>query len=143
MRRCNACGAEKPLDEFPWHRKGVRHHKCKPCYALYFRRYRQEKPEMFKANCRRQNIRKYGIRPEDYDRLLAHQGGTCAIAGCEETARLHIDHDHETGEVRGILCLLCNLAMVTVDQPEKLVHLQAYKAAPPWADCKGAALGVA
>lgn len=51
--------------------------------------------------------RTYDLAPGDYDRLYAAQGGRCAIAGCTATGkrkRLAVDHDHETGEVRGLLC---------------------------------------
>jgi hypothetical protein len=44
---------------------------------------------------------------ELYERLLAEQGGECAIRGCKrrpKTRRFHIDHDHATGKVRGLLC---------------------------------------
>lgn len=51
--------------------------------------------------------RVYGLAPGEYDELLAFQGGTCAIPGCPAkgvTKRLAVDHDHDTGEVRGLLC---------------------------------------
>lgn len=51
--------------------------------------------------------REYGLAPGEYDELLAFQGGTCAIPGCRatgKTKRLAVDHDHETGEPRGLLC---------------------------------------
>ena len=45
----------------------------------------------------------------DYDAMLAAQGGVCAICGNPpKTRRLHIDHDHKTGKVRGLLCFQCN-----------------------------------
>jgi hypothetical protein len=50
-------------------------------------------------------LRTYGITPEEYAQLLKHQGGRCAV--CRQrprSRRLAIDHDHETGEVRGLLC---------------------------------------
>ena len=48
-----------------------------------------------------------GVTPEEYDRLLADQDGKCAIHGCNrtpKTRRFHVDHDHATGYVRGLLC---------------------------------------
>ena len=48
---------------------------------------------------------------ELYARLFAEQGGECAIRGCKRrprTRRFHIDHDHRTGVVRGLLCNNCN-----------------------------------
>jgi hypothetical protein len=44
---------------------------------------------------------------EVYTRLLAEQGGECAIHGCPrrpKTRAFHIDHNHATGQVRGLLC---------------------------------------
>ena len=57
---------------------------------------------------------KFGITPEDYGQMLAAQGDGCAICGNGRNRNspsreyLHIDHDHETGRVRGILCDRCN-----------------------------------
>jgi hypothetical protein len=49
--------------------------------------------------------RTYGITEDDYQRLLEHQGGVCAICGQVPRAkRLAVDHDHVTGKVRGLLC---------------------------------------
>lgn len=62
--------------------------------------------------------RVYGITIEDYDRMLEEQGGLCAI--CRNppiTYRLAVDHDHDTGAVRGLLCPPCNRAL------EKYIYL--------------------
>lgn len=58
----------------------------------------------------------YGVTPEWYTDKLAQQGGGCAICGCTtthttRTKYLMIDHDHSTGETRGILCMPCNTAI--------------------------------
>lgn len=59
--------------------------------------------------------RKYGLTGDEYDRLLAAQGGLCAICrqperlmGRGRVRRLAVDHDHRTGRVRGLLCASCN-----------------------------------
>ena len=55
---------------------------------------------------------RYGITLSQYDTLFDIQGGRCAI--CHRTPRkqrLHVDHSHSSGEVRGLLCLLCNRAL--------------------------------
>lgn len=59
--------------------------------------------------------RQYGITPDDYDRLLKEQGGKCGVCGCADPPKRqgnathwHVDHCHETGNVRGILCYRCN-----------------------------------
>ena len=63
------------------------------------------------------NIRaKYDIGADDVAKRLQEQGGKCAVCGCvgvpSATKRFwHVDHDHATGEVRGILCPRCNRAL--------------------------------
>ena len=57
----------------------------------------------------------YGLTVEQHDKLLADQGGVCAICGeapdpngVRASSRLHVDHDHVTRRVRGLLCTRCN-----------------------------------
>jgi hypothetical protein len=76
-------------------------------------RERRSRPE-FKAKARADHLRrKFGITLDTYDEMLAEQGGVCAI--CERPRRddisLHVDHEHETGRVRGLLCFRCNNAL--------------------------------
>lgn len=54
---------------------------------------------------------KYGITEAEYLRMLAGQGGVCAICERPSAIRLCVDHNHETGEVRGLLCRGCNLSL--------------------------------
>jgi len=57
---------------------------------------------------------KYGITAEDRARILEAQGGGCAI--CQErSGRLCVDHCHETGRVRGLLCISCNTKVYVLD----------------------------
>jgi hypothetical protein len=57
--------------------------------------------------------RKYGITIAEYDRMFEEQNGVCAICGepRPEERTLHIDHDHQTGVIRGLLCFRCNNAL--------------------------------
>lgn len=48
----------------------------------------------------------YGISKEEFDILVQEQGGKCKI--CETLGELHIDHDHRSGNIRGLLCGNCN-----------------------------------
>lgn len=53
--------------------------------------------------------RKYGITLEDYATLFKGQKGKCAICGNKPKKQsLHVDHDHKSGRVRGLLCFRCN-----------------------------------
>jgi hypothetical protein len=68
--------------------------------------------------------RKYGITLEDYDRMLEAQGGVCAI--CKEARpeerTLHVDHDHVTGKIRGLLCFRCNNAIGDLRDDVDLIY---------------------
>jgi|SRR5688572_3321358 len=70
------------------------------------------------------SVRKYGVSVEWYESTLRAQGGVCAICGGINMGKLSeiklsIDHCHETGLVRGLLCKMCNLAISYLrDDPE-------------------------
>ncbi len=77
--------------------------------------------------------RVYALAPGEYERLLAAQGGTCAFPRCPATGkrkRLAVDHDHETGEVRGLLCGPHNYQLVGKFAGD-LHDALAYLADPP------------
>jgi hypothetical protein len=64
---------------------------------------------------------RYGISLEVYNAMLEQQGGVCAICGekCRTGESLAVDHHHETGVVRGLLCRACNGAIGALgDDPE-------------------------
>lgn len=84
----------------------------------------------------RSRERNYGISDDEYQSLLTRQGGLCAICRREETClanngrlikSLAVDHDHETGEVRGLLCTNCNKSLGCMgDDPDRLMAAAAY-----------------
>jgi hypothetical protein len=76
-------------------------------------RDRRRSPEARRAQRDSHLRRKYGIGADDYDELLRSQNGVCAICLREPNPNisLHVDHDHETGEIRGLLCFCCNNAL--------------------------------
>jgi hypothetical protein len=62
------------------------------------------------------NIERYGISVQDFRRMLSGQRGRCAICSAKsppkrKTRWLHIDHNHASGRVRGLLCSRCNGAL--------------------------------
>lgn len=74
-----------------------------------------------------------GITDEGYAALLQAQNGHCAICpSTPKTRRLHVDHDHATGFVRGLLCHRCNRALPSWMRPEWLDRASAYLAQPPY-----------
>jgi hypothetical protein len=74
----------------------------------------------------------YGITPEQFDAMVTAQGGVCVLcgnppAGKRHTQVLHIDHDHRTGRVRGLLCDTCNVGLGSFrDNPDLLKRAAAY-----------------
>jgi hypothetical protein len=77
------------------------------------KRYIAKNLEKFRDCRRRYKLKaKYGITEEDYKRLLFQQNGRCAICQTEKPGGkwpvFHVDHDHKTGAVRGLLCVRCN-----------------------------------
>ena len=75
----------------------------------YWRKRRQE-PEVKRRERDAYLQRKFGISVEEYDAVLATQRGVCAVCVRPPTPgiSLHVDHDHETGQIRGLLCLRCD-----------------------------------
>ncbi|KKN76104.1 hypothetical protein LCGC14_0372990 [marine sediment metagenome] len=77
--------------------------------------YRAQDPARWKRYKKDWTLKhKYGISFSDFEDMLAAQDWFCAI--CEASLDLwgsttHVDHDHETGEVRGILCVRCNIGI--------------------------------
>jgi hypothetical protein len=91
----------------------------------YRRQYRQRR----KAEERDAYLRRtFGITQVDYDVRLVSQGGGCAICGKQpEKISLHVDHDHITGKIRGLLCVGCNNALGQFrDDPALLTRAIAY-----------------
>lgn len=66
---------------------------------------------------------KYGLSPEDVARMLDDQCGGCAICAKPiRGLRFHVDHDHATGKVRGLLCHHCNTRLLpSVEHPDPFI----------------------
>ena len=76
------------------------------------RRYKSLTPEEKRKRNRAQQVSLYGLTLEQYDAMFIEQKGVCAICGYPETnpkkTNMCIDHDHNTGKVRSLLCDRCN-----------------------------------
>lgn len=124
-KQCSTCGKQKEHEHF--HRNKYSpdglHSKCKEC--------KNEKAKEWYAKAKlgletgRQNVgetprgkhlrRTYGISVAQYEELLEKQDHCCAICGKhadEEKRSLAVDHNHVTGEIRGLLCGYCNHRLV-------------------------------
>lgn len=70
---------------------------------------------MFRARERRGNLKRYGLTLDEYERLLQQQGHRCAICRRSKSGgrgkRMHVDHDHSSKRIRGLLCHGCNTGL--------------------------------
>jgi hypothetical protein len=119
-KQCLSCGSQKPLTRFRDNRK-----TCKDCLAEKAKeKYHTSKD--FRDKRRNQNmLRLYGITLDTYNKMFAEQDGCCACCGrhqVEFTKALAIDHNHDTGEVRALLCTHCNTAYGSLNEDEERIH---------------------
>ncbi len=95
-------------------------------YSARQREYREAGRRDYRAEHLRQT---FGLAQSDYDAMLEAQAGGCAICRepPSENRSLHIDHDHETGVVRGLLCFRCNVGVGQfADSPDRLALAALY-----------------
>jgi hypothetical protein len=105
MKVCPGCGEEKSIEDFPRNKNtqdGLAFY-CKACHNQKGKEPRIRNNGSASAYHRKH---RYGITSEQVAAILATQGGRCPI--CLTRPPIHLDHDHQTGEVRGILCFGCN-----------------------------------
>lgn len=123
MKQCTGCRVVKSLREY-YADNRTRDGKCTRCKICHEARYstwkRANKQKVLGYNqtwYASSGVRflRHGITQEQYDRILTKQKGLCAICELPEPTiirgkqrPLQIDHDHETGRVRGLLCSACN-----------------------------------
>lgn len=108
MRRCYTCKEVKELTEF-YNRKGAKDGKrswCKTCDKAYGQK------DNIKENKTDSDLRRrYGITLKQKQDMYANQNGRCAI--CKDLMKTVslacLDHSHETGKIRKLLCRKCNL----------------------------------
>jgi hypothetical protein len=140
MKTCIKCNIDKPKSDYYKDKRG-KHGlvaQCKLCVLKYKRIYNQTPSGKITAKKARikyiktpkvkERMKKYwttpigkevkrnsdlkcryGLTKDAYNRLLEKQSGGCAI--CGNPHKLHVDHDHKIGKIRGILCNNCNAAL--------------------------------
>lgn len=92
----------------------------------------RDKVKRARAKVDRHRLVHYGIGKEQWDALFEKQGRVCAICSADSPGWVrgwHTDHCHETGQVRGILCVNCNHGIGKFqDDPERLIRAAKYLA---------------
>lgn len=97
------------------------------------RRAVHNNPELYISMARNYQYKKnYGIDLNEYNRMFQIQGGMCDICGIHQSQlknRLSVDHNHVTGNVRGLLCWVCNRSVGFVEKWHRKVmpYLEKYE----------------
>jgi len=140
---CSKCAIEKDatLDNFAPRKTGKYglRHECRECRKDYNRERYTSSGKRDKTHSDRM-VREHGLAPGEYEIQYTAQGGVCAICGNPEAniirgglCRLAVDHNHETGQRRGLLCVRCNTAIGLLNEDpdilmKAVVYLQTWAA---------------
>jgi len=125
---CTNCNQSKTIKDFPCVSKTNRKPRtqCKQCCAKKQKEFYANKPEQYQNYVKQRryknkglykrvaNLKTFGLTIEDYENMLLRQNNQCAICGtkqCTSGKRFAVDHCHQTGRIRGLLCLRCNQAI--------------------------------
>jgi hypothetical protein len=111
LRYCKKCDELKSISEFRKYKrkegKGFRY-RCIACQDKVYKNfyYRHGKSEYHRK-------RKYNLTSEQFNILLRNQNHQCKICKkqLEKGRKTHVDHNHKTGKIRGVLCHNCNTAL--------------------------------
>lgn len=123
-KKCGQCKRTKHISEFAKDGSG----SCRKCKNAYMRQWNEKNRE---AETKYQLKFKFGITLDKYNEILVSQNGKCAICENEEIAvdhrtkkirRLAVDHCHEAGKVRGLLCSKCNRALGGVNESVEILE---------------------
>jgi hypothetical protein len=137
-KKCAACKETKGLEEFYRYKpsRDGRNKWCRDCALTHKRLWRDKNRLKVRREVYEKSLlRNYGLTLAEYEQMFSAQDGLCAICGLPETAlnrdgsirRLHVDHDHETGMVRALLCSACNSVLGYIEaHPERVPHAMAY-----------------
>lgn len=146
-KTCSRCKSEKLISEFGLHKRssgGLRSY-CKVCWNAYKHEWRIKNPDKFSAHqAKARRVRKerglykphpqsiqrvqrlkrlYNLTTEQYDAMVKEQDGRCACCGKVPELEFRVDHDHVTGEVRGLLCMPCNSGIGLLGDTAERVEL--------------------
>lgn len=121
-KKCRICKEVKPISRYTLRKEtGNYRTECKDCQNARRRELKSYKKwsaknknhlRKYERNYRLE--KKYGINSKIYEKMLEDQGNCCAICGSDKPhgkGMFHVDHCHNTGKVRGLLCHFCNTGL--------------------------------
>lgn len=107
---CSICREDKPATEFFYRKtEGVLRmtKECEDCHRI------KRRESKF--------LRKYGITIVEWEKMYESQGGKCAIC-FKESDNLEVDHNHDTDQIRGLLCSNCNKALGLLKEDQEIME---------------------
>ena len=127
-----------------YHRQWYQNHKeqVKARHRKYYENHREEKKisdRKYREQLagKKENSKQYCLSwklyfPDSFQKLLVIQEGRCAVCNISlEYHQIHVDHDHETGLVRGLLCWKCNRYRVSQNRADNIKQVYEYLLNPP------------
>lgn len=125
MKQCARCRELKPAELYGKRKAAPDglHPYCRPCNAEY------QRANYSPADARAAQLKtKYGVTPAWYEEQLLRQNDGCAVCGSDGGQRgLFVDHSHETGVPRGLLCSNCNASLgLMQEDPDRIKGLALY-----------------
>jgi hypothetical protein len=115
-KTCRTCGVDKPLDAYSPNGSAGRRVHCRSCRNKAAKERRLSDGGRIRRRSANNHLRvRYGLSIEEFEQLLVEQDGQCAL--CRTTSpggrwnSFHVDHCHDTGRIRGLLCHGCNAAL--------------------------------
>lgn len=114
MKVCPKCNNKKSLEEYYTNARNKNGYSayCKPCTKIITKEWRKNNLSQARIHTRTSRLLcNFGVTAQHYEQILEQQNHKCAI--CETPSNnldynLCVDHDHQTGKVRGLLCHTCN-----------------------------------
>lgn len=121
---CRSCNREKARKYYNPQTKRSYYLANKEMIAAKRKQYYIDHPEKVRHHHLRTS---YGLSPEKYEEMVCSQEQKCAICGnTSEGESLHVDHNHHTGKIRGLLCRSCNTKLVAIEDREFLQSALRY-----------------
>src|ERR1035437_7532901 len=127
MKICSRCKLEKSEDDFYTNNSldDKLTYRCKICTAEVYKKRIDKDPAVAKRKQKEYDLRgRYNLSLADYDNMVLNQAGKCGI--CKKDGKLVIDHCHDTGKVRMLLCVRCNNNLGVIENKPRFDRFMEY-----------------
>ena len=143
IKKCRACSIEKPIEEYHISHQGktgpIYKARCKVCISKYQKEGYKKLSEEVKQDRRKKNPcnnfewrkthrlkSRYGLTTEDFSAMILEQQNKCKICGLDMKDP-QVDHNHDTGKVRALLCRPCNTSLgMLKEDPQTIRNMLNY-----------------